>query len=209
MAEVYTSRTKTYSSGDQVESADLNAIQDGIIACSEAIGDVAELDSGDLVADLTGRSGVISILPWGEGEPILGVGANNLYQAGADPNYVQVDNVGGGTWWYAVEKHLGQMVIEKFTKLRLYFARSAAAAVLSLKLVEEVKATGARTVLQTLTASSTAGTWTSEATSTFDETYDRETNFYYLELVITPDAAITEVKLRALEIEYEGKYIGS
>ncbi|HNC97850.1 MAG TPA: hypothetical protein PKW90_17100 [Myxococcota bacterium] len=33
----YPSRTRTYAAGDQVASADLNAIQDGIIDCSDAI----------------------------------------------------------------------------------------------------------------------------------------------------------------------------
>lgn len=37
MAAPYPSRTKTYNPLDQVASADLNSVQDGIVACSDAI----------------------------------------------------------------------------------------------------------------------------------------------------------------------------
>lgn len=38
----YPTRTKTYAPGDQVGSAELNAIQDGIIDCSDEIGDIED-----------------------------------------------------------------------------------------------------------------------------------------------------------------------
>lgn len=52
---VYSSRTHTYSPGDQVTSSDLNAIQDGIVDCSDAIDalDTGKLSAGTATANMT------------------------------------------------------------------------------------------------------------------------------------------------------------
>ncbi len=210
MAEVYTARTTTYVPQDQVTSADLNAIQDGIIACSEAIGDVAELDSGDMVGDLTGRSRLLRIVPWAHGlQPNTPAGANEIDENGSAPVYAQAADANAKTVQYPIDALLAMMVVETLTKLRMYYGRTSASAVLTLKLIRERLSDGATTTLQTLTATDSSGTWTSQATSGFTETYDPTTYLYYLELGMDCDAAVTELKVRALELEFEGKYIGS
>jgi len=188
MAEIYPSRTKTYNPLDQVASADLNAIQDGIIGVSDAIGDKAK---------------TIRIVPWGDGLPTQVNGVPTvptLDHVIAAPMGVRAADLAANSFYYSLEDKI-QLNVETIDKIRIYFARSDAAAVLQLLLIREAISGGAQTTVSTLPVSDSAVSWVMEESGSLAEAYDPDTYIYYLRMTINCNAAVADVAVRMIEVD--------
>jgi len=190
MAKPYPSRTQDYNSGDQVASADLNSIQDGIIACSDAIGD---------------KEKTLRIVPWGEGNPLTAAGGDAVRSGAGGYTYLVLEpaDVNAHVLFYGIDKYLALLGVETLTRIRMYFQRGSASASLSLALVKEKLSDGSRTVISTLTATDSSGSWVSEQSGVLSEAYDFANYMYYLDLSFDANAAASEIGVRAMEVDYE------
>ncbi len=209
MAKAYESRTHDYSSGDQVASADLDAIQDGIIAVSDAVGDLASMSEDNVIDELLTRSGTLRIQPGSAGEPLAPNGTTRLIDRYTIPVHVRAAALSSTLLTYELDRHFSFMKSVKITNIGAWYKRTSGSAVMTIELVREaLDATPTRTVLQSLTVTDSSSTWTDEYDTPFEETLDFDNYNYTLEVTLDCDAATSELQLRTLEVSWEAALIG-